>query len=181
MEIKIIPLFPRKSRKNQDEAIMDLDPLLRRLEEQYLMLVARELRAVRYSKTHQGENSRTVCKLMNAYYGLGIVRNVLEDLRDVRTGHELCQMVREMCMELKMLNRISGPAMEELVDEEIADRLAEGEEVESCLLADKERFQKPLFPPEELESMDDEHFENAALENELNSTIEYVENLEKEL
>ncbi len=183
MEIKSIPLFPRKSRKTQDEAILDLDPQLRHLEEQYLVMATRELRAVRYSKKHQGENPRAECKLMNAYFGLGVARKALEGLPDARSLHELCQTVSETCTMLKMLNRISGQAMGVLVDRGVIKALEEGQELDECLRADKERFGGDLgglVNPMLVQHMDKMPFENASLEKDLNSLAEYIKNLEKE-
>ncbi len=184
MEIKNIPLFPKKSRKTQEEAILDLDPQLRHLEEQYLVLATRELRAVRYSKKHQGEHPRAASKLMNAYFGLGVVRKALEDLQDARSVHELSKAITETCTMLKMLNRISGPAMGVLVDENIVKRLAEGEDLDACLKADRDRFQgelEGLVNPALLVHMEHMRFENAALESELNSILEYARDMVKEV
>ena len=108
MEMKINPLFPKKAKKSREEVILELDVQLRRLEENYNVIIMREMRALKSSKKYNKENPRAVSKIKNAYYGLGVVKQAQENLREVRTSHELCQTMNEMGDALKALNRLAG-------------------------------------------------------------------------
>ena len=97
-----------KNKKSRDEMILDLDIQLRRLEDQYKIIINRELRALRYSRKNNSENPRSVGKIKHAYYGLGVIKQAQENLRDVRTTNELFSTMNEMGTALKLLNRISS-------------------------------------------------------------------------
>lgn len=97
-----------KNKKSQQEMILDLEVQLRRLEDQYKIIINRELRALRYSRKNHSENPRAVNKIKHAYYGLGVIRQAQENLRDVRTTNDLFATMNEMGTALKALNRISN-------------------------------------------------------------------------
>lgn len=99
-----------KNKKSKDEMMLDLDIQLRRLEDQYKIIINRELRALRYSRKNHSENPRAVGKIKHAYYGLGVIKQAQENLRDVRTTNELFSTMNEMGSALKVLNRISSSA-----------------------------------------------------------------------
>lgn len=214
MEMKMNPLFPRKHKKSRDEVILDLDVQLRRLEEQYNIIINRELRAVRYSKKHNAENPRAVNKIKNAYYGLGVVKQAQENLREVRSGHELCKTMNEMGSALKVLNRISGmsehvnagsinrqinkmnknsdrrdggmedifrTSIDDLVGDDIVERLINGESPANCLAGDGGSFLDLAVDADILAQMEAIGYDNAALEEQVNSTMAYVGGLEEEL
>lgn len=216
MEMKMNPLFPKKQnkKKTRDEAILDLDVQLRRLEEQYLVVINRELRALRFSKKKGSDNPRAVNKIKNAYYGLGVVKQAQDNLREVRSSHELCKTMNEMGSALKMLNRVAGmsehvnagainrqinkmnksadrrdggmgntfrTSIDDLVGDDIVERLVNGENAVDCLAGDGGDFMNIPFSPELLAEMESMGVENASLENDLNATMEYVSALEREL
>lgn len=214
MEMKMNPLFPKKQKKTRDEMILDLDVKLRRLEDQYNVIINRELRAVRYSRKHNTENPKAVNKIKNAYYGLGIVKNAQDNLREIRSEHELCKTMNEMGTALKALNRLSGSSehvhsytlnrqinkmnqnadrrdggmgnifktsIDELVSDDVIERLVGGESVKNCLDSDGGTFINMPFSPEMMADIEGMNFENAGLESELNSTMAYVNALESEL
>jgi len=97
-----------KNKKSKDEMILDLDIQLRRLEDQYKIIINRELRALRFSRKNGSENPKSVGKIKHAYYGLGVIKQAQENLRDVRTTNELFSTMNEMGSALKILNRISS-------------------------------------------------------------------------
>ncbi|MBQ9148100.1 MAG: hypothetical protein IJX69_00880 [Oscillospiraceae bacterium] len=214
MEMKMNPLFPKKAKKTRDEVILDLDIQLRRLEDQYNIIINRELRALRYSRKNNNDNPRAVSKIKNAYYGLGIVKQAQENLREVRSQHELCRTMNDMGAALKALNRISGQSehvnsfnlnyqidrmnknsdrrdggmgqvfktsINDLVGDDIVERLISGETPEKCLNGEGGTFLNMPFSPELMADLEGMNFENAGLENELNSTMDYVNALEREL
>lgn len=214
MEMKMNPLFPKKEKKSRDEVILDLDVQLRRLEDQYNVIINRELRAVKYSRKQNQENPKAVNKVKNAYYGLGIVKQAQENLREVRSNHELCKTMNEMGAALKMLNRLSGASehvnrgqinrqinkmnknadsrdggmdnvfkasINDLVSDDIVERLLSGESVQNCLAGDSGSFLNMPFSPDILSELEGMNVENMGLESELNSTMAYVNALESEL
>ena len=97
-----------KNKKTKQEMILDLEVQLRRLEDQYKIIINRELRALRYSRKNHSENPRAVGKIKHAYYGLGVIHQAQENLRDVRTTNDLFSTMNEMGAALKVLNRISS-------------------------------------------------------------------------
>lgn len=214
MEMKMNPLFPKKAKKSRDEVILDLDVQLRRLEDQYNVIINRELRGVKYSRKQNKENPRAVSKIKNAYYGLGIVKQAQENLREVRSSHELCKTMNEMGAALKVLNRLSGSSehinkytinsqinkmnknndrrdggmdnvfktsINDLVSDDIVERLLGGESVQNCLDGDSGSFLNMPFSPDILSDLEGMNVENMGLESELNSTMAYVNALESEL
>lgn len=214
MEMKMNPLFPKKAKKSRDEVILDLDIQLRRLEDQYSIIINRELRALRYSRKSNNDNPRAVNKIKNAYYGMGIVKQAQENLREVRSQHELCRTMNDMGAALKALNRISGmsehvnafninyqvermnkisdrrdggmgqvfkTSINDLVGDDVIERLISGETPANCLNGEGGTFLNMPFSPELMADLEGMNFENVGLENELNSTMDYVNALEKEL
>lgn len=214
MEMKMNPLFPKKKKKSRDEVILDLDVQLRRLEEQYSIIINRELRALRYSKKHNTENPKAVNKIKNAYYGLGVVKQAQENLREVRSSHELCKTMNEMGGALKVLNRISGESqhvnagsinrqinkmnqntdrrdggmenvfrtsIDDLVGDDIVERLMNGESPTNCLAGDGGSFADLAVDADILAQMEAIGYDNSALEEQVNSTMAYVGSLEEDL
>lgn len=214
MEMKMNPLFPKKKKKSRDEVILDLDVQLRRLEEQYSIIINRELRALRYSKKHNAENPKAVNKIKNAYYGLGVVKQAQENLREVRSSHELCKTMNEMGGALKVLNRISGESqhvnagsinrqinkmnqntdrrdggmenvfrtsIDDLVGDDIVERLMNGESPTNCLAGDGGSFADLAVDADILAQMEAIGYDNSALEEQVNSTMAYVGSLEEDL
>lgn len=214
MEMKMNPLFPKKRKKTRDEVILDLDIQLRRLEDQYNVIINRELRAVRAGRAQNRENPKAVTKIKNAYYGMGIIKQAQENLREVRTGHELCQTMNEMGAALKVLNRLSNnserihrytinrgiekmnanadrrdggmdnvfkTSINDLVSDDIVERLLSGEKVSNCLAGDSGSFMNMPFSPELMAEIEGMNFENAGLESDLNATMAYVNALESEI
>lgn len=111
MDMKMKPLFSRKPKapqKTRDQIILDLDVKLRLLENSYKVIIERELRALRESRSYNKDNPRAVNKIKNAYYSLGILRQARDELRDIQSAAELAQTMNEMGNALKALNRLSG-------------------------------------------------------------------------
>lgn len=155
-----------KPKKTREEVILDLGIELSRLEENYNVIIMRELRAVKKSRAQGRTNARAVDKIKNAYYGLLIIGRAKENLRDIRTTHDLTKTMNEMGAALRVLNGISGQSehvrrwlinynveamdrnaerrgdglkqvfpesINELVGDDIVERLLSGESVDSCL------------------------------------------------
>ena len=102
------PLFPKKEKQNIDYQIMEAGVRIRGLQRKYRLIIERELRALRYSRTRKRDNPKAVANLKNAYYSLAIINNAHERLREISSVQELCKAMNEMGAVLKLMNSISG-------------------------------------------------------------------------
>ncbi len=104
------PLFPKKEKQDVDHLITEAGVRLRGLQRKYRVIIERELRALRHSRTQKRDNPKAVTNLKNAYYSLAIISRAQERLREITSFQELCKAMNEMGAVLKLMNRISGKA-----------------------------------------------------------------------
>ncbi len=102
------PLFPKKEKPDVDHLITEAGVRLRGLQRKYRVIIERELRALRHSRTQKRDNPKAVTNLKNAYYSLAIISRAQERLREITSFQELCKAMNEMGSVLKLMNRISG-------------------------------------------------------------------------
>lgn len=102
------PLFPKKEKMDVDHQIMEAGVRLRGLQRKYRVVIERELRALRHSRTQKRDNPKAVTNLKNAYYSLAVTSRAQERLREVTSLQELCKAMNEMGAVLKLMNRIDG-------------------------------------------------------------------------
>lgn len=101
------PLFQKKEKQTTEEQILEVGVRLRALDKKYRVLIEKELRQIRYDKTHrQKDNLRAISKAKNAYYGLTIVNTMRERLADITSTQELNKALNETGSILKMLNKL---------------------------------------------------------------------------
>lgn len=102
------PLFPKKEKPNVDHQIMEAEVRLRGLQRKYRVIIERELRALRHSRSQKRDNPKAVTNLKNAYYSLAVLNRAQERLREITSLQELCKTMNEMGAVLKLMNRASG-------------------------------------------------------------------------
>lgn len=162
--MKFEPLFPinKKKKKPLDQQIIETDAQLRTLEDQFRLVISREVRALRNNRN----NKRAQDKIKNAMYSLQIVQNAQEQLRDIDTTHELNKAMNSLSLTLKALNGIFlrsdsvngtrlqkridkmeksdekrsggmnnafGTDVDALISDDIIERLLNGEAIDKCL------------------------------------------------
>lgn len=101
-------LFPKGEKLDVDHQIMEAGVRLRGLQRKYRVIMERELRALRHSRSQKRDNPKAVANLKNAYYSLAITNEAQERLREVTSIQELCKAMNEMGAVLKSINRIDG-------------------------------------------------------------------------
>lgn len=102
------PLFPKKEKPDVDHQIMEAGVRLRRLQRKYRVIIERELRALRHSRTQKRDNPKAMANLKNAYYSLAVTNKAQDRLREITSVQELCKAMNEMGAVLKIMNRIDG-------------------------------------------------------------------------
>ena len=162
--MKFEPLFPinKKKKKPLDKQIIETDAQLRTLEDQFRLVISREVRALRNNRN----NKRAQDKIKNAMYSLQIIQKAQEQLRDIDTTHELNKSMNSLSLTLKALNGISlrsdsvngtrlqkridkmekngekrgggmsnvlGTDVDALISDDIIERLINGESIDKCL------------------------------------------------
>ena len=109
--MKFGPLMPKKEKKEKpsiDQQIMEAGVRLRALQRKYRVMIERELRAVRYSKTQKKENPKATANLKSAFYALSVVNKAQARLREITSEQELAKAMNEMSAVLKLINGIDG-------------------------------------------------------------------------
>lgn len=98
-----------KKKKSRAEIIVDVDTEFRRLSDKYDSIIFREVRALKGNRLRKEEdNPRSVLRLKTAYYGLGIVKQAQDNLREIRTDQQLVDTINGTSAALRTLNRIAG-------------------------------------------------------------------------
>lgn len=109
--MKFGPLMPKKEKKEKpsiDQQIMEAGVRLRALQREYRVVIERELRAVRYSKSQKKENPKATANLKSAFYALSVVNKAQARLREITSAQELAKAMNEMSAVLKLINGIDG-------------------------------------------------------------------------
>ena len=100
--------FFKKEKPTVEQQIMEIGVRLRGLQRKYKVVIERELRALRGSRSRKQENPKAEASLKNAYYCLTIVNQAQNRLREITSMQELSRAMNEMGSVLKLMNRVAG-------------------------------------------------------------------------
>lgn len=212
MEMRMKGLFTdwleraKNEKKSYQQMALELNVQLRVLEDRFRVIIEREVRALRKSRSKGIDNPRSISKIKNAYYCLTVLEKAKDELQDIETSAQLAQCMNEMGSALNTLNRLFGKSepvktsfinraidkmngnsgkrdggmsnvfpksLNELVDDDIIERLVKGDTVQACMESDHNfaDISAPL-------NVNDIHASDMDLEKELSETMAFLASMD---
>lgn len=98
----------RKKPESREETILKLQAEMDMISDRYTSLIYREVSVLKERRRKGMSDDRSVDKINTAFYGLLIIQEAKENLREVQSTTELYNTMNRMNNALKVLNKLSA-------------------------------------------------------------------------